>query len=201
MKKTNFIVIILTALVILLVFSPAFRMKGRQFAVDALAPIAKVFDSMGKIIKAPINLFSDITSLRREKNELTMKLTSLEVDKSQLGELQVENALLKKELGFLPETGISEVIPAKIIQREPTSFLDYVIIDKGKNNGVRMDAAVLSSGVFIGQIKEVYDNTAKIILITSKDSLVQAMLQNSRSKGILRGGISGLFLENIMQDT
>jgi cell shape-determining protein MreC len=44
-------------------------------------------------------------------------------------------------------------------------------------------------------------DTSKILLITSKDSIIQAMLQNSRSKGVLRGGISGLYLDDITTDT
>jgi cell shape-determining protein MreC len=39
------------------------------------------------------------------------------------------------------------------------------------------------------------------MLISSKDSIVQVMLQDSRAKGILRGGNSGLFIENIISDT
>jgi rod shape-determining protein MreC len=201
MKRTNLFVTIFIILIILLISVPNLRFKSREIIVDACAPIAKMFDAIGRTVRAPVLFFSNISKMRQEKEDLANKLIGLEVDKSQLSELQIENALLKKELGFLPETGVAEVIPAKIIQREPTSFLDYVIIDKGADAGVRVDAAVLSSGVFIGKVGEVYEKTARVVLVTSKDSLIQAMLQDSRSKGILRGGISGLFLENIMQDT
>ena len=92
------------------------------------------------------------------------------------------------------------VIPSRIIGREPTSFLDYVIVDKGKKDGVVEEAAVLSGGALVGQVKEVFENQSKVTLITSKDSIVLAMLQGSRSKGILRGGISGLVLEDITRE-
>lgn len=201
MKKNNYLIIILGLIILSFIFIPNFRQKSKQIVVDASSPIASALTGLARVFKSPIVFFSDIANIRHERDDLANKLIALEVDKSQLNELQNENALLKTELGFLPETGVDQVIPAKIIQREPTSFLDYVIIDKGAKDGVRKDAAVLSSGVLIGIVREVNEKTSKLVLITSKDSIVQAMLQDSRSKGILRGGISGLFLENIMQDT
>ncbi len=200
-KKNNIIIIVLALVILGFLFFPKVGKSGRKAIIDFCAPIARVFTGAGKIVRAPFVFFSDIANLRKDRDNLIEKLAVLQVDESQLSELKTENDLLKKELGFLPDTGIKEVIPANIIQREPSSFLDYIIVDRGSEDGVTLNAAVLSSGIFIGQVKEVYQTTSKIVLVTSKDSLIQAMLQNSRSKGILRGGISGLFLENIMQDT
>jgi rod shape-determining protein MreC len=78
--------------------------------------------------------------------------------------------------------------------------LDYILVDKGKKDGVKEKAAVIATGALVGQVSEVYDDYSKIVLITSKDSNILAMLQESRAQGILKGGISGLVLEDITQD-
>ena len=61
--------------------------------------------------------------------------------------------------------------------------------------------AVVYNGVLVGQVSVVYKTTSKVTLITSKDSMVQAMLQDSRANGLLKGGLSGLYLDNIVLDT
>lgn len=125
----------------------------------------------------------------------------MRVDSNQIEELKKENALLKKELGFIAPENKASLVPAKIIASDPTSFSDNIIIDKGMDDGIKNGMAVTSNGVFIGTIKETWAETSSVILITNKDSIVQAMLQNSRAKGVLRGGISGLYLDDITTDT
>lgn len=129
-----------------------------------------------------------------------MRITELEVDKSKIYELEHENVLLKHELGFMESDQSKELVPAKIVARDSVSYLDYVIINRGQDSNIKANMAVVSGGALVGQISEVYANQSKVILITSKDSIVQAMLQGSRSKGVLRGGISGLSLEQVAAD-
>ncbi len=156
--------------------------------------------SLGRQTRSFFSIFQEISNLRDQNKELEKKITGLEIDRSLIKELEQENSLLKRELGFIEENKDEELIPAKIVEREPTTFRDSVIVDRGSGDGVLPKMAVVSGGVLVGQVAEVYQNQAKIILVTSKDSIVQAMMQNSRAKGILRGGISGLYLENISQD-
>jgi len=201
MKKNNFYLLFFLCLIAAFLFFPRTGKPVKAFFINGTNRIGHFFVLFGQRTKGSFSFIGQIAHLKQENDFLVNKITELEVDKSKITELEVENKTLKGELGFVSESGINELIPAKITMREPTSFLDNIIIDKGKNDGVREGTAVLSSGTLIGQVKETYNNTAKVVLVTSKDSLVQAMLQGSRSKGILRGGISGLFLENIIQDT
>lgn len=156
--------------------------------------------SFGTIIRHQFSFIGNIGHLKAENERLADLLNQFQVDSSQIAELQNENNLLKQELGFLQQDQQEVLVPAKIIQREPVSFLDNFVIDKGSSDGISKDMAVVSHSILVGQIGEVYEHSSKVILITSKDSIVQAMLQDSRAKGILRGGLSGLFLENIISD-
>lgn len=144
--------------------------------------------------------FGQMSSLRKQNEELYQKIILLEVDRSKIIELEHENKLLKQELGFSESNQELSLLPATIIGREPTTFLDYIIVDKGEKEGVKKGMGAIFSGSLVGQVSEVYPNQSKLILITSKNSIIQAMLQGSRSKGLLKGGISGLMLENIVQD-
>lgn len=146
------------------------------------------------------SFISEIKRLSSDNKKLADQLLQAEVDSSKIKELEFENGLLKKELGFKEENVDLSLLPSHVIGREPTSFLDHIMIDKGSADGVEVNMAVISGGVLVGQVRETFDNESIVTLITSKDSLILSMLQDSRAKGLLRGGISGLILENIAQD-
>jgi rod shape-determining protein MreC len=201
MKKNNLFTQIFVAVLILLIIASPLRKIFANSVRIVTRGTSAVLSNLGNKLANSFSGFREISSLKRENNELADKLTALQVDRSKIDELEYENELLRKELGFVQQTKTQELVPARIIEREPISFLDYVMVDKGSADGISKDMAVISSGVLVGQVGEVYENESRIILITSKDSIIQAMLQKSRSKGVLRGGISGLVLENITSDT
>lgn len=186
-------------MVIFSLYSPA-KHKLNQFFIGALSGPSKVLSLSGTKTRNFFSFARNISHLKKENDELAEKLIKMQVDTSKINELENENELLKKELGFLEKNKEFSLLPATIIGREPTSFLDHVVLDKGERDGVMKGSGVISGGVLIGQVIEIYPNQSKVTLITSKDSMIMAMLQGSRSKGILRGGISGLVLENIVQD-
>lgn len=200
MKRLSYIFIIfIIILLILFSFSRA-RNYSRNVFFLTTASIGNSLSQAGFHFEHAFSFISSISSLRSENDRLIKEISGLEVDRSKIAELEHENQLLKTELGFLETNNSKELVPAKIVGREPVSFLDNVIIDRGRKDGLQTDMAVISCGALVGQVSEVYDNRARVTLITSKSSIIQAMLQQSRSKGVLKGGISGLVLENITQD-
>ena len=201
MKQSSRILIFILGLCVLALLIPSVKTRVAGKFYDATAGAGSFFYKIGHHLNRDFQVFTSIHNIVKQNDILTDKLTELEVDKSQIAELQNENKILTTELGFLSSADTSTLIPAKIIERDPISFADFMIIDKGSADGVALNQPILSNGVLVGQISEISDHTSKILLITGRDSLVQAMLQTSRAKGIMRGGISGLVLDNIVSDT
>lgn len=199
-KKNHYLSFFLIIIVILLLAVPPVRTKAVKIILGATSDSSKSLSFGGSGIRNFFGSIKNISSLKKQNIELSDKISQLEVDRSKIIELQHENDLLKQELGFAQKNQDLSLLPATIIGREATSFLDHVIIDKGEKDGIQKGMGAIFGGALVGQVSEVYNNQSKIVLITSKDSIIQAMLQNSRSKGLLRGGISGLVLENIVQD-
>lgn len=200
-KSRILIFILLIALILSVSFSPRLKSNAKSWLTGKSAGLSGFFENGGHKLKGSFSFLTNIGNLKRQNEDLSRRLVSLRVDSNQIEELKKENALLKKELGFIAPENKASLVPAKIIESDPTSFSDNIVIDKGLAAGIKNGMAVVSSGVFIGTIKESFTETSSVILITSKDSIVQAMLQNSRAKGVLRGGISGLYLDDITTDT
>lgn len=163
--------------------------------------VSSLLYSVSMHLKNNIDFVFHIDDLKSQNEELTQKIIGLQIDRNKINELEIENKLLKQELGFLSESEKGTLIPARIISRDPMTFSDYIAIDKGARDGLAEGMPVLANGILIGQLVQVFEDAAKVNLITSKDSIIQAMLQDSRAKGILKGGISGLYIDNIVSDT
>ena len=201
MKKKKYSYLYFVAIILVLAIIPSSqKVAGRALSVVA-EPLSRTFSSAAFSSSRFLTGLRQISSLRDENQELSNKIKSFQIDKTELEELRHENEVLKKQLGFLEEHKETSLLPARIIGREPFGALDKIIIDKGEQDGVRPRRAVVSDGSLVGRVTEVTANQAKITLITSKDSIIQAMLQNSRTLGIIRGSLEGVKLENIPQDT
>lgn len=200
-RRSFYLGLIVMAIALTLVIAPSLRTKSSSLATMLFGGIGRSLHESGQKTRDFFSFFFKIDELKKRNLELSDEIFGLEIDKSRITELEAENAALKKEIGFRDESTNLQLVPAHIIGQDPTAFLDYITVDKGGNDGLKAGLPVVSQGVLVGQVKEISDHTAKITLITSKDSFVQAMLQDSRAKGIMKGGISGLFVENIPSDT
>ena len=199
MKKSNAYLLV-CLIVVVIAFVPTTRNFLVRIGVKAVRPIESFFSSLSFSSRGFFYGLSQISDLREQNRELSDKLRQSQISQSELEELKAENQILKKQLGFKEVIKERDLIPSKIISREPTTFLDNMIIDKGEKDGIRAGLAVVSDGALVGKVTEVYSNESKVTLITSKDSIIQAMMQKSRVMGILKGGLSGMTLENIPQD-
>lgn len=199
-KNIKFIFFII-ALLILGFFFSSELVPIKNFFYQLTNPLSRVItDSSGKVKK----FFADIRSigdLTKENVQLEQENQQLKSKLAQLKEVEHENEILKTELGFSQEQKEYQLIPSEIIARSPTSFLQTLKIDKGSNDGVEKDKAVLSGGFLIGSIQEVGADYSEVFLITNAHSLIAAVLQESRGTGLLRGGLKGLTIEDVPLDT
>lgn len=116
-----------------------------------------------------IRLAEENKNLRETTNDLKGRLENLE-------EIKKENKELREMLGRIPE----EKILANVILLSPEIGYDAFILDMGREDGVKAGMSVVSSGdVFLGYIKEVYDKTSRVALISYFNQENNAFLENS----------------------
>lgn len=86
---------------------------------------------------------------------------------------------------------------ATIAYREPSQW-NTVIIDKGAQDGIEPRSAVIAveNGVegLAGEVVEVTENTAKVLLVRDEDFSAAAFLSPGREEGLLAGGGTGAVL-------
>lgn len=141
---------------------------------------------------------------QRRLAELERINNSLVVENLRLREVERENERLREQLNFAQTRPSFELrggqIIARVIGRDPGNFLDYIILDLGRNHGIAAGMPVLSNEGLVGRIAEVTDATSKVLLITDQQSSVSTILQSSRLNGQVQGQPGGgLLMQFISQ--
>jgi len=150
------------------------------------------------------NLFDRLFNLKRivyQNSSLIKENLELQSKIAKLSEIQSENEILKKELGFFKKEKTEEMISSAIILNSSSGYLKSLTIDHGLSSGVAVGQAVVSQGFLVGKISQVRENSAEVTLITDFNSLVPVNLQESSGTGLLRGGLAGLIIEDIPLNT
>lgn len=186
----------------LLIIVPSKVSDGLKGAVLFIThPIVAFVFNRSMSVRHWVLVFRDLKNLPLENEELTYRISDLLSQNTLLKEVEHENALLRDELAISHQIPERHIVAAHVVSKNVFSFLDSLVIDKGTSDNVSVGQAVTLRGVLVGKVTSASLHESNVQLITSADAITQAQLQNSRMNGLVRGGIAGLILEFIPQDT
>ena len=118
------------------------------------------------IIEYSLKYFSDTilnaSSLITSNGTIKEKNNNKQVLKSEIKEL-------KKILDLKDTYTNYELKNASVTVRNKSYWLDNLIIDKGKKNGIKKDMAVITDNGLIGIISKVYTSSSEVRLITTNN--------------------------------
>ncbi len=143
----------------------------------------------------------DVVELREQNALLESQVTQLQTQliemEERLGEAQVCFALLE----FGRTNPQYEYLAATVIGREISPFLQYIIIDKGTEQGVRYGMPVVTQQGLVGRVDALIASAARIKLITDSTSVVNIRLKSAGIEAQLHGSLTGdVFLDMIPMD-
>lgn len=143
----------------------------------------------------------DVTQLQAENQALLEEVALLRTQIIQLEQDLRETAILYSLLGFARGRPQETYIAAKVIGKDPSPFLQYVLIDKGSDDGITFDMPVVTEKGLVGRIDAVTASAARVQLITDPASSVNAYVVEADSNGLIRGSVtSDLTIELVSQD-
>jgi rod shape-determining protein MreC len=120
------------------------------------------------IVEYSIKYFSD-TVMNAISFNISNDGTNVILSKDK-DELQSEVDEMKKILGLKDTYTNYELENATVAVRNKSYWLDTLIIDKGKENGVRKNMAVITKDGLIGNISKVYNSSSEVRLITTNNN-------------------------------
>ena len=131
-------------------------------------------------VKLRSNIEYEYNQLKAQNDELILK--SLLYD-----ELEEENAQLRAMLGEYEQRASMNPVLARVVASETGNYFSTFTINKGRNDGVDTQMAVITSEGLIGYVYEVFDTTSKVITIIDDQASLAALIESSRDQGAVKG--------------
>ena len=144
--------------------------------------------------------FTSIANLRSaqdENSQLRKEIEELRLDVESAKGLTEENQRLKALLDFKEQSKL-DVLPARIIGRDPSVWFDSSIISRGSFDGVKLNMPVVANGALVGRITAVSPLTAQVDLITRDKSGLGAVIGEIGTSTAL-GVISGTSKRDLLE--
>ncbi|MBW1898443.1 MAG: rod shape-determining protein MreC [Deltaproteobacteria bacterium] len=130
--------------------------------------------------------YFSLASTAKENKNLKKSLIQAVEKNNQCIEIELSNQRLRKFLSF-QSTGTIKTVSAEVIGKDPSPWFKTVIIDKGKADGIQKGFPIVVPEGIAGQVMSVSAHYAKVLLIIDRNSAVDALVQRSRARGIIRG--------------
>jgi rod shape-determining protein MreC len=133
-----------------------------------------------------ITKLKDSIDLYKEKERLSLEVAELRSKVIQFDEIKRENERLRLLLDFEAQNDFDGV-SAQVIGRDMSPFSDFIIINKGKKDGVDIGVVLISHEGLVGHIVSAGGHHARAILLSDSKARVSAIVQDTREAGILEG--------------
>jgi len=148
-------------------------------------------------LKVSYRIYLSILNARKiftfysEYNQMKLEIGQLKYALNRSREFNLENQRLRQILE-IKEADTFGFIAARVIGKEPTNWLNSLIIDKGSTSGIFVNQPIMQLNGLIGKIIETGSDTAKVLLISDVNSRVVVLVQRTRQDGMLEGIGDGL---------
>lgn len=157
-----------------------------RIAIFLLAPIQDAVAGSIRSIRGVWEHYFFLVSAAKE-NDALKKALNLAVERNnQCIEIELANSRIRKFFDFR-KTKSEEVLAAEVIGKDPSSWFRTIIIDKGKAEGVKKGFPVVVPEGIAGQVVDVSSHYSKVLLIVDRNSAVDALVQRTRARGIIKG--------------
>jgi rod shape-determining protein MreC len=184
------IVLIAVNIIVLSVSNRRYQSYGPgRIAISLISPFQEAVSRSIRFVKDVWAHYFFLVETAKE-NDNYKKALSHAVERNNLyKELELSNIRFRSLLDF-QKIITDNVVAAEVIGKDPSPWFKTIMINKGKDDGVKKGAAVVIPEGIVGQVAEVSARNSKVLLIIDHNSAVDALVQRSRARGIIKGGFA-----------
>lgn len=182
---------VLVSLVLLTLES---RGQGSAGPGDLIARLTTPLQAtLAKIHRSALSVWAtylDWKEFRSGSREIREEVERLRIASLQVRETQDENLRLRRLLGLRERLPLA-TLPGEVIAREWSGWVRSLVVNRGRGEGiVRMTPVIVPDGL-VGRVVEVRAGASVIQLLNDPASTVGAMVQRTRTSGLVEGEPGG----------
>lgn len=186
-KKRLFIILIGIIILVVLI---GFSLKGRdqlstaeQFINDTVGWAQSVVHTPVQFVTDIITNIDDMKDTYKENQILKEKQAKYKSLIYEVQEIKEDNEELRKSLDKTESIRDFNPIQATVLSRTPERWVEQVTINKGKQDGVRANMAVITADGMVGKIQNPSKFSSTVQLLTGFDQFNRISATISREKG------------------
>jgi rod shape-determining protein MreC len=173
--------------------------------VEVFSPVQEGASRALKPVRDVAGWFSDTFRAKSRADQLQRRVDSLTAQLARAQAAMLQNRQLTKLVGLDNSLGIDSyhAVAAHVISRDPLLWYATIEVDKGSDDGVRVNDPVIGDSGLVGRISTVDPTVSIVTLITDHSMAVAAQIQDSGGDtGVLVpavGNPNQLLVQNLPQ--
>lgn len=165
--------------------------RARDLSQDLVAPIQRGLAVVARPVRDLFSSIGDLTRLREENRDLEDTIDALREEIDQARELAHDNIELREQLELDQPWFAQDRVAAQVIANAPGNFRWAVMIDKGGEDGIEIDMAVVNPRGLVGKIIEVDRDRSVVLLLVDPKGGAAAEVETSGVGGLVAGNGGG----------
>lgn len=189
-QRTGWLFVSITVAHIILVSAQVNTTRGvsmlESVAFGVFAEVQRASTSGIEAVQRGWRDYIAVQDVRRDNEQLKAEMAKLQVDLQQVRAEAEETRTLQQLLGLQSRTGVPTTA-ATIIAAGASPDFRTVTIDKGTNDGLRRDMAVIAPAGVVGRLILPSARASKVQLLIDRNAAAGAVVERSRAQGIIVG--------------
>ena len=160
--------------------------RARTLLADALTPFYSAFSEPARAVADLVMDSAELMSIREQNVQLREENERLRRWQAAALALEAENAMLRRQLAFVPERAPA-FNTARVIADGGGVYARAVLLAIPPEMQVRRGQIALDERGFVGRITEVGTRSARVLLATDMNSRIPVTLEGSRARAMMMG--------------
>lgn len=154
-----------------------------------LIPVQRGINLAGGWLRSRVENLEDLTAVRGENELLRAQIADLTLENNSLLQERYELEELRRLYELDAEYQSLDKIAANVIGKDTGNWFNLFLIDKGSDDGIRVDMNVIAGGGLVGIVTKTGPDWAQVRSIIDDMSNVSAMILKNSDLCYVRGDL------------
>lgn len=161
--------------------------RAKDLSVAVVEPIQRGFTAVFRPVGNFFSSLGELSDLRAQNQELEAELRATRAEVSRAESLVREIERLTTILELDEPWIAMERVTARVSGQSPSNYKWAVFIDKGRDDGILPDMAVVAPEGLVGKVVRADAGTSLVLLLIDRQGAAAARLEDRRDTGKVEG--------------
>ena len=192
-KHIFFLLLFLTVAIVFVSYRfPQLLQPVRNGVETVIIPMQKGINVVGRSVFDKLELLGNLKNLQKENEELKAQIAALTSENQLISQEKYELAGLQELFELDQKYPNYEKVAARIIARESNGWYNVFTIDKGSEDGIKVNMNVMAGNGLVGIVTAVRKNSATVRSIIDDSSKVSGMFLKTSDTCIISGDLNSM---------